>query len=98
MNLLVAVCDLAFRVDPQQCILDALPRRSGRLMHPDVDGEIVVLRGFPEAAYERRCTDWEAEGNGFGRGGRYVVGGFGEEERLADCERVSISGMMGKGA
>ncbi len=77
MQLLVAMRDLSFFVDPDQSILRF--GLIGWLVDPYVDGETVLARALEEALDEFRVFDRFAE---FERWvGVNVIRGFGEEER-----------------
>ena len=51
-------------------------------MDADVDGEVGFTGGFLETEDEGAVGGGADEGDGFGGGGGYVVGCFGEEEGL----------------
>ena len=82
MEFLISVFDLAVRVDPDQGVDHFVFMLGGRFVDADVDGEVVFAGGGLEALDEGAAACGMDRGDGFGGGGRDVIGCFGEEEGL----------------
>ncbi len=82
MEFLISVFDLAVCVDPDQGVDDFVFMLGGRFVDADVDGEVVFAGGGLEALDEGAAACGTDRGDGFGGGGRDVIGCFGEEEGL----------------